>query len=92
MLLEEADIAVGARALGMPEPEFVEKHATLARNRAQLTLKEQADGSCEFLDAEGNCRMYAARPKQCRDFPQGWQVDGCPGLGPAREESRLERF
>ena len=83
VLLEAADIAAAAGALGISEGEFIEKHATLARNRAQLTLKEQTGGACEFLDAEGRCRIYPARPKQCRDFPCGWQVDGCPGLGPS---------
>ena len=83
MLLEEADIAMAAAALGLMPEEFIEKHAALARNRAQLTLREAPGGACEFLDAEGRCRIYAARPKQCRDFPRGWQVDGCPGLSPA---------
>ena len=36
-----------------------------------------------FLAADGRCRIYAARPKQCRDFPRAWRVDGCPGLAPA---------
>jgi len=66
VLLEPADVAAAA--------------AALARNRAQLTLKEAPDGACEFLDAAGQCRIYAARPKQCRDFPRGWRVAGCPGL------------
>ncbi len=82
VLLEAADVAAAAAALEMAPGEFIDKHADLARNRAQLTLKEKPDGACEFLDADGRCRIYAARPKQCRDFPHGWQVDGCPGLGP----------
>ena len=68
VLLEAADVAAAA--------------AALARNRAQLTLKETPDGACEFLAADGRCRIYAARPRQCRDFPQGWRVAGCPGLAP----------
>ncbi len=88
VLLEAADVAVAAAALGLAEEAFIEKHATLARNRAQLTLKERSDGSCEFLQEDGRCRIYAARPKQCRDFPQGWRVDGCPGLSCGPEERR----
>ena len=80
MLLAAEDVAAAAAALGMAEADFIERHAILARNRAQLTLKEGADGACEFLDAAGGCRIYAARPKQCRDFPHGWRVAGCPGL------------
>ena len=80
VLLEPADVAAAAAALGLAEDEFVQRHAALARNRAQLTLKEAPDGACEFLDAASQCRIYAARPKQCRDFPRGWRVAGCPGL------------
>lgn len=65
----------------MTEEAFISVHTVLARNRAQLTLKERPDGACEFLDGAGQCRIYAARPKQCRDFPHDWHVDGCPGLG-----------
>lgn len=86
VLLEAADVAAAAAALGMGEKEFIDRHAMLARNRAQLTLKEAPDGACEFLERTGACRIYAARPKQCRDFPRGWRVDGCPGLEPVRLE------
>ena len=82
VLLEAEDITAAAAALGLAEEEFLARYAVLARNRAQLTLKEAPDGACEFLDADGRCRIYGARPKQCRDFPQSWQVEGCPGLDP----------
>ena len=84
VLLEAADVAAAAAFLGLPEGEFIERHAALARNRAQLTLNEAPGGACEFLDAAGRCRIYAARPKQCRDFPRAWRVEGCPGLRPER--------
>ncbi len=82
VLLEAEDVPAAAAALGMSADEFIARHAALARNRAQLTLKEAPDGACEFLQADGRCRIYAARPRQCRDFPHGWQVAGCPGLAP----------
>ena len=82
VLLETTDAEAAAAALGLTAAEFIERHAALARNRAQLTLKEAPDGACEFLAADGRCRIYAARPRQCRDFPHGWRVAGCPGLGP----------
>ena len=81
VLLEAEDVAAVAAALGMEAGDFIDRHAVLARNRAQLTLREAPDGACEFLQADGRCRIYAARPRQCRDFPHGWRVDGCPGLG-----------
>ena len=80
--METTDAEAAAAALGLTAAEFIERHAALARNRAQLTLKEAPDGACEFLEADGRCRIYAARPRQCRDFPHGWRVAGCPGLGP----------
>ena len=80
VLLEPADVAAAAAFLEMPEEAFVGRHAALARNRAQLTLKENSGGACEFLDPEGRCRIYPARPKQCRGFPRAWRVAGCPGL------------
>jgi len=79
-LLEPADIAAAAGVLAMTEDQFIGRHAALARNRAQLTLKEAPGGACEFLDEAGRCRIYAARPRQCRDFPHGWKVSGCPAL------------
>ncbi len=80
VLLEDADIEAAAALMGMDVERFIADHTLLARNRAQLTLREQADGACEFVGPDGTCRIYAARPRQCRDFPHGWHVDGCPGL------------
>ncbi len=81
VLLEEGDIAAAAAHLGLTPEAFVEGYADLARNRAQLTLKEAGEGACVFLDAAGACQIYDARPRQCREFPHGWRVEGCPGLG-----------
>lgn len=80
VLLDEADLLTASAALGLTEGEFIDVYTVLARNRAQLTLQEQPGGACAFLDAAGRCRIYEARPRQCRDFPQGWRVHGCPGL------------
>lgn len=80
VLLNEEDIAAASATLAMTPEKFIEAHAELAQNRAQLTLKEKPDGSCEFLDVANRCRIYAARPKQCREFPHEWRVTGCPGL------------
>ena len=75
VLLSDRDVADLARVLQLSESDFVARHARLASNRAQLSLKEKPDGSCELL--EGNvCAVYEARPAQCRDFPSGWNVPG----------------
>ncbi|HRT06643.1 MAG TPA: YkgJ family cysteine cluster protein, partial [Kiritimatiellia bacterium] len=39
VLLEAEDVPAAAAALGMSADEFIARHAALARNRAQLTLK-----------------------------------------------------
>ena len=78
VLLEEGGADAAAAELGLDVPTFIDRYAELARNRAQLTLREREDGACVLLDAGNRCRIYAARPKQCREFPAGWRVDGCP--------------
>ena len=78
VLLTDPDISAMARHLGLTEDEFIQRHTTLVANRAQLSLLEQADGACYFLNPDNTCRVYAARPQQCRDFPHGWRVAGCP--------------
>jgi len=77
VLLEEDDIARLAAHLGLSPAEFVDRHCALARNRAQLTLADGAGGACRFLDGN-RCRVYPARPRQCREFPAVWSVAGCP--------------
>lgn len=80
VLLTDADVAAAAIALNLAESDFIETYARLARNRAGLTLREAPDGACIFLNAENRCVIYDARPRQCRDFPHRWRVEGCPGL------------
>lgn len=90
VLLPE-DIAVLAAALKMTEEEFVRDRTRLAPNRRQLALLDQKDGSCEFL--EGNrCRVYTARPEQCRTFPYAWSVsEGCPELDRLIEDNKEDK-
>ena len=75
VLLSDEDIVELARHLVMSESDFIARHARLASNRAQLSLREKADGSCEFLEGS-DCAVYEARPRQCRDFPATWNVPG----------------
>ena len=35
----------------------------------ELTIVLGEDGRCSFLDSTGRCRVYAARPMQCRTYP-----------------------
>ena len=83
VLLTGDDIRRLARALAVPEHDFIQRYTGLASNRRQLTLLDGTDGACIFL--EGNrCAVYAARPAQCRAFPFATTTPAeCPGLTPA---------
>ena len=80
VLLTAADITALAQQVGLSETDFIQRHTILAKNRAQLSLMEQASGACCFLNPDNTCRIYAARPQQCREFPHGWRVAGCPAV------------
>jgi len=80
VLLTSNDINTLSEALSISEAQFIEEHTVLAANRSQLSLAENADGSCRFLTPDNKCKIYEARPKQCRDFPYEWRVKGCPSL------------
>lgn len=82
--LTEEDIAAIALCLGMDEADFINAYCRLRRNRKGLSLIDTAEGACIML--EGNsCRIQAAKPRQCRDFPHRWNFPGwekrCPGAG-----------
>jgi Fe-S-cluster containining protein len=80
VLLSDHDIALMAARLNMTEQAFIDRYTRLAPNRIQLALVDRPDGSCCFLSGN-RCRIYDARPGQCRSFPSGWRVtEGCPAL------------
>ena len=84
MLLRPEDIRPMADSLQMTEHAFIQRYTVLARNRAALSLAERADGACVFLEG-AQCRVYRARPAQCRDFNVRWRVSGgCPGANARR--------
>ena len=79
VIVTPKDIKRLANYLKISETIFIEKYTTLAPNRNQLTLIDHEDGSCIFLQ-EDRCKVYQARPEQCRNFPFTWQIEGCPAL------------
>ena len=88
VLLMDADISELARHLKLDERDFILQYTRLASNRAQLSIKDKADGSCVFLDGD-LCGVYEARPIQCRSFPAAWQVRaGCPELDRLHDEQK----
>jgi Fe-S-cluster containining protein len=56
---------------------FTEKFTVLTSDRTSLSLSEKADGSCIFFDAgTKRCDIYPVRPRQCVEFPSGWNFHG----------------
>jgi Fe-S-cluster containining protein len=58
-------------------------------------LASRENGRCVFLDRANRCRIYAARPRQCRTYPfwpevvhsrTAWQSEArrCEGIGRGR--------
>jgi len=74
-----------ARSLGLAPEEFIARYTRLAADRRGLILTEAADGSCILLE-DNACRIQAAKPQQCRDFPSRWNFRGfeahCAGARP----------
>ena len=63
-----------ASFLDMTAEVLTQSYTALTDDRRSLTLVEQPNGHCIFLDADGDCMIYPVRPKQCRDFPDKWTV------------------
>ncbi len=97
VFVSEQEIARIARLLKMDAQQFRRRHTRRAGSRR--SLRELPNGDCEFLgrDADGRayCRIYAARPLQCRTWPfwasnlrseADWALAAreCPGINTGR--------
>ncbi len=95
--ISEREIHAMANHLGLDVLEFARQY--VRRVGTCYSLKERADYRCVLLDeAVGRgdrCRVYPARPTQCRTYPfwrehlksaKAWQAlaDDCPGLNQGR--------
>lgn len=79
-----------AEVLGSSVDEFERRYTRRAGNR--VTLVERANGDCVFWSERDGCRVYEARPTQCRTWPfwsdnirtkDAWEevCRECPGAG-----------
>ena len=87
--IEEMASALGATAAEL-ESRFVRQVGV------RKSLIELCNGDCIFFDRQArHCRVYQARPRQCRTWPfwqsnlasrQRWQqtCEACPGAGQGR--------
>ena len=73
--MTDDEIARIAGFLGLSEPEFIARHTRLRADRKGLALTEQEGGACIFLEGR-DCRIQAVKPRQCREFPNGWNFPG----------------
>jgi len=74
--LSDADIDGMAALLEMDPYAFLAEYTILTLDRQDISLIEKADGSCIFLDGKNICRVNAAKPQQCRGFPNAWNFVG----------------
>ena len=73
--ITETEITAISRHLGLAEDDFIQRYTRLRANRRGLSLIDQPDGTCIFLDGQ-DCRIQPVKPQQCRDFPNAWNFPG----------------
>ena len=85
--VDAGEIVRMAALLGLTPESFIERHTRLTHDRTGLTLTENAEGACRFLQPDNSCALQAAKPRQCTGFPAEWRAPGyehlCPGLNNA---------
>ena len=86
MKVTEAEISAISHHLGLAEDDFIQSYTRLRSNRRGLSLIDQPDGACIFLDGQ-DCRIQAVKPQQCRDFPNAWNFPGWRDICMATEAS-----
>jgi Fe-S-cluster containining protein len=99
--LSENDLSRLANEFGMDYTAFVNtwcRWIPFTQGRERLSLKEKSNFDCIFWDLPG-CKVYHARPLQCRTFPfwdyvlcspQAWKNTGkgCAGIDKGELHSR----
>jgi Fe-S-cluster containining protein len=70
--VNEEEISEMAQFLKISPEEFIARYTRLIGNRLSL-LEHRKNYDCVFLQNKKECRVYGARPKQCRTFP--WWKD-----------------
>jgi Fe-S-cluster containining protein len=92
--VNKEDIAALAAEVGMDVDTFESRY--VREIGVRKSLNEFANGDCVFFDgATRKCKVYAARPRQCRTWPfwdsnvgtpEAWEETCrvCPGSGTGR--------
>ena len=73
--LTDDDLTAIAAFLRLSERAFVQEHTRGNKRRTGLSLLEKPNGECIWLDGI-DCRLQAAKPHQCKGFPNTWNFPG----------------
>jgi Fe-S-cluster containining protein len=71
--LRAGEVEAIAALLGLDVYDCTARYTRVGADRSGLVLAEQGDGACVFLTADNACRIQAAKPAQCRGYPQVWR-------------------
>ena len=88
--LDRAEARAMAVALAMGQAAF--RRQWVVNAGGSLRLVDGPDGACPMLGEDRRCRVYEARPAQCRRYPfwpelladaatWEWEALRCPGIG-----------
>jgi len=92
IFLDPWDVESLARNLGITGREFIAEYGTYGLGAEwrwpNVHLRHAAEGRCAFLLDDGRCRVYPARPRNCRAYPLGRAVRFAEDE-PAQVEERL---
>jgi Fe-S-cluster containining protein len=82
--VSDSEISAIASFLKMKQDLFIEKYTRLRTDRRGLSLIDQPDGACIFLDGQ-DCQIQSVKPDQCRGFPNAWNFPGWRDICQATE-------
>ena len=86
MKVTAAEISAISEHLDLKEDDFIQHYTRLRADRRGLSLIDQPDGACIFLEGQ-DCRIQPVKPQQCRDFPNAWNFPGWRDICMATEIS-----
>jgi Fe-S-cluster containining protein len=82
--VSDSEISAIASFLKMKQDLFIEKYTRLRSDRRGLSLIDQPDGACIFLEGQ-DCQIQSVKPDQCRGFPNAWNFPGWRDICQATE-------
>ena len=92
--ITERETAVIADYLGIEVEDFIADYTRINANRTGLSIIDQDDGACIFLDGI-DCRIQEVKPSQCKGFPNTWNFPGwrdhCEAIPVERPKGAQER-